>query len=173
MTELAPDPELLPQEGEPTVLHSFLEYYRSVFLRKADGLTDAEARVTIPPSELSILGLVRHMAEVERGWFGRCIGGVSEADAPPIFYDAETNIDGDFDDVDPATVDADMATWRAEIARSDEMLAQVDLDDIRHHDRWDEDLDVRWVMVHMIEEYARHNGHADLLREAIDGITGD
>jgi hypothetical protein len=160
--------------AERESLIAWLEYHRETLAVKCDGLTAEQLCLrSVPPSTMTLIGLVRHMAEVERGWFRRCIGGVSEADAPPIFYDAETNIDGDFDDVDPATVDADMATWRAEIARSDEMLAQVDLDDIRHHDRWDEDLDVRWVVVHMIEEYARHNGHADLLREAIDGTTGE
>ena len=166
------DPPLIAAERESLV--AWLEYHRETLAMKCEGLTAEQlCRRSVPPSTMTLIGLVRHMAEVERGWFGRCIGGASEADAPPIFYDAETNIDGDFDDVDPATVDADLATWRAEIARSDEVLAQVDLDDVRHHDRWDEDLDVRWVVVHMIEEYARHNGHADFLREAIDGETGD
>ena len=75
MTELAPDPELLPQADEATVLQSFLDYYRSVFLRKVDGLSEEQVRVTIPPSDLSALGLVRHMAEVERGWFRRRTAG--------------------------------------------------------------------------------------------------
>ena len=66
-----------------------------------------------------------------------------------------------------------MATWQAEITRSDGFLAATDLDDVRHHELWGEDLSVRWVVLHMIEEYARHNGHADLLREAIDGATGE
>ncbi len=166
------DPPLIAAERESLI--AWLEYHRETLAMKCDGLTAEQlCQRSVPTTTMTLIGLVRHMAEVERGWFGRCIGGVSEADAPPIFYDAETNIDGDFDDVDPATVDGDMATWRAEIARSDEMLAEVDLDDVRHHDRWDEDLDVRWVVVHMIEEYARHNGHADLLREAIDGTTGE
>ena len=154
------DPPLIAVERES--LTAWLDYHRSTLAMKCDGLTAEQlCRRSVPTTTMTLIGLVRHMADVERGWFGRCIGGLAEVDAPPIFYDAETNIDGDFDDVDPATVDADMATWRAEITRSDECLASVDLDDVRHHDRWDEDLDVRWVVVHMIEEYARHNGHAD------------
>jgi hypothetical protein len=166
------DPPLRGAERES--LLAWLDYHRATLAVKCDGLTAEQlCRRSVPTTTMTLMGLVRHLAEVERGWFARCIGGVAETDAPPIFYDADTNIDGDFDDVDPATVDADMATWREEIARSDEFLAAVDLDDVRHHARWGEDLDVRWVVIHMIEEYARHNGHADLLREAIDGVTGE
>ena len=78
-----------------------------------------------------------------------------------------------FDDVDPATVEADLARWRAECAVSDEIIAASDLDTIRYSERWEVDISVRWVMTHMVEEYARHNGHADLLRERIDGTTGE
>ncbi len=166
------DPPLIAAEREALV--AWLDYHRTTLAVKCDGLTAEQlCQRSVPTTTMTLIGLVRHMAEVERGWFGRCIGGLAEADAPPIFYDAETNVDGDFDDIDPATVEADMATWRAEIVRSDEMLARVDLDEVRHHDRWNEDLDIRWVVIHMIEEYARHNGHADLLREAIDGATGE
>jgi uncharacterized damage-inducible protein DinB len=166
------DPPFRGAERES--LLAWLDYHRATLAVKCDGLTAEQlCQRSVPTTTMTLIGLVRHMADVERSWFGRCIGGLAETDAPPIFYDAETNIDGDFDDIDPATVDADMATWLAEIARSDEFLAAADLDDVRHHDRWDEDLDVRWVVVHMIEEYARHNGHADLLREAIDGATGE
>ena len=124
---------------------------------------------------MSLIGLVRHMAEVERNWFHRLRRRrVGDRRPGPIFYDREVNIDGDFDDVDPATVDADIATWQARdrcgptrcFAGSISMTSGITTDRRR-------EFDLRWVLTHMIEEYARHNGHADLLREAIDGTTGD
>jgi len=167
-----PDPPFRGAERES--LLAWLDYHRATLAVKCDGLTAEQlCQRSVPTTTMTLIGLVRHLADVERSWFGRCIGGLAEADAPPIFYDPETNIDGDFDDTDPATVEADMAMWQAEITRSDGFLAVTDLDDVRHHELWGEDLDVRWVVLHMIEEYARHNGHADLLREAIDGATGE
>jgi uncharacterized damage-inducible protein DinB len=120
---------------------------------------------------MSLIGLVRHMADVERSWFRRLVAGETTDAAGPIHY-SETNPDGDFDDTDPATVDADIATWRAECALADAIVAGADLDDTRIGRRG-EPISVRWVLTHMVEEYARHNGHADLLRECIDGETGD
>ena len=117
------DPPLIAAERESLI--AWLDYHRDTLALKCAGLTPDRqlCRRPIATTTMSLIGLVRHMAEVERGWFTRCVGGVSETDAPPIFYDRETNIDGDFDDIDPATVDADMVTWQEEIARSDEMLA--------------------------------------------------
>jgi uncharacterized damage-inducible protein DinB len=166
------DPPLVAAERD--ALGAWLDYHRETLAWKCEGLTpDQLCARPIPSTSLTLIGLVRHMAEVERSWFRRCVGGRTLEDAPPIYYDRDTNPDGDFDDVDPSTVEADVATWRAEIAASDAVLATVGLDDVRHHAVWDEDLDVRWVVIHMIEEYARHNGHADLLRQAIDGATGE
>jgi hypothetical protein len=160
------DPPL--QGSELDILVGFLNYHRGTLAWKCEGLgAEQLCARPIPTTSMSLLGLVRHLADVERSWFQRCVGGVGDDAAPPIFYDPNGNIDGDFHDTDPAHAEADLATGRAEI------LAAVQLDDVRHHGRWGKDLDVRWVVVHMIEEYARHNGHADLLREAIDGATGE
>ena len=120
---------------------------------------------------MSLLGLVRHMAEVERNWFRRVLAG---EDAPPRTYD-DDNVDGDFDDVDDADVADAFAFWRSECENSRDHRAVVRIPRRRagSHKRSDQDVSLRWVLVHMIEEYARHNGHADLLRERIDGATGD
>ena len=175
MTELAPDPELLPQADESAVLHSFLEYYRSVFLRKTDGLTEAQARTTIEPSEMTILGLVRHMAEVERGWFRRRTGGDLSAD---FIYCDDADMDRDFHPTADDTLAEAIETLLAEIAASMAATSGVAPGDLmkgvpprQRIPGWQPN--VRWVMVHMIEEYARHCGHLDLLRERIDGVTGD
>ncbi len=90
---------------------------------------------------MSLIGLVRHMTEVERNWFRRIIGGEGDDTAGPIYFDRETNQDGDFDDATASTAEADLATWHAEMAIVDEILAGcVDLDDTRHHARFDVDM---------------------------------
>jgi uncharacterized damage-inducible protein DinB len=164
------DPPFLAEERE--MLETWLEYHRATLAMKCEGLDDEQLRRrSVEPSTMSLLGLVRHMAEVERNWFRRVLGAdLRDTDAGPIFYD-DANPDGDFDDVDGADVASDMATWNAEIERAREIAAAHTLDDtgIRHG----EPVSLRWILVHMIEEYARHNGHADLLRERIDGATGD
>ena len=119
---------------------------------------------------MSLHGLVRHMADVERGWFQRVL---AREDSPTIFYDREVNPDGDFDDVDTADFTADLEVWRRECARSRELAAARDLDDTGIHRQHGWEVSLRWILIHMIEEYARHNGHADLLRERIDGATGE
>jgi uncharacterized damage-inducible protein DinB len=117
---------------------------------------------------MSLLGLVRHMAEVERGWFQR---GVAAEDAPPLYY-SDADPDGDFDNVDTADVDEAFRTWNAQCRAADAIIAAHSLDDIdSREDRGG--LTLRWILIHMIEEYARHNGHADLIRECLDGATGD
>jgi hypothetical protein len=165
------DPPLV--NPERASLLAWLDYHRQTLDMKCQGLTaDQLCLRSVPPSTMSLIGLVRHMAEVERNWFQRVMSGVGDDVAGPIYYERVVNPDGDFDDVDPATVDTDLATWRQEIAAADVVIAGLDLDDRRSSgDRGE--FDLRWVLTHMIEEYARHNGHADLLREAIDGTTGD
>jgi uncharacterized damage-inducible protein DinB len=159
--------------AERASLLAWLDYQRETLATKCEGLgAEALCRRSVPPSTMSLVGLVRHMAEVERNWFQRVMSGHGDDVAGPIFYDRETNPDGDFDDVAPATVEDDIATWRREIAAADVVIAGLDLDD-RRSSALGNEFDLRWVLTHMIEEYARHNGHADLLREAIDGLTGD
>jgi uncharacterized damage-inducible protein DinB len=157
--------------GERAMLDSWLEYHRATLAMKCEGLSEEQLRLrSVPPSTLSLLGLVRHMADVERSWFRRVLEG---ADAPPLHY-SETNRDGDFDDVDDADVQAAFAAWEAECAYARQLVAMTpSLDVVGKGARPGDDVTLRWIMIHMIEEYARHNGHADLLRERIDGVTGD
>ena len=151
---------------------SWLQYHRDTLAMKCAGLSPAQlcAR-SVPPSTMSLVGLVRHMAEVERNWFRRLLAGEGDDTTGPIYY-SDASPDGDFDDIDPTTVDEAMTTWRAECDRADAIVVDLDLDATRESPRRGV-ISVRWVLTHMIEEYARHNGHADLLRERIDGATGD
>ena len=164
------DPPLSGPERES--LLSWLQYHRATLASKCDGLDPEQLCATsVPPSTLSLIGLVRHMAEVERHWFRRLLASESDTTAGPIYY-SEANPDGDFDDVDPSTVGEAMSTWLRESDLADGIVAGLQLDDTREKVGRGE-ISVRWVLTHMIEEYARHNGHADLLRESIDSTTGD
>jgi uncharacterized damage-inducible protein DinB len=162
-------PRVPREAGERETLDAWLEFHRATLIMKCDGLSPEQLRErSVPPSSMSLLGLVRHMAEVERGWFLR---GVAGEKAPPRYFSDE-NPDGDFDDVDTADVDEAFATWRADVDRARAAVAAApSLDQVV--DRGGDRFSLRWVMTHMIEEYARHNGHADLLRERIDGAVGD
>ncbi len=167
-----------PQITRPTVpyiaderqmLQGWLDFHRQTLLSKCEGLTADQLRQrATPPSTLSLLGLVRHMAEVERGWFRHRIGG----EEPGFLFSSEADPDGEFDHVDTADPEADFGTYRREIELADQAARGRGLDETFHHTHLDTQISVRWVYVHMIEEYARHNGHADLLRERIDGATG-
>jgi len=155
---------------ERTSLEAWLDYHRATLLWKCADLTPEQlAERSAEPSTMSLLGLVRHMAEVERGWFRQYVAG---EEVPDIYYTDDAP-DADFDGVDPARAEEDFAIFRAECAASRAVAARFDLDHITHRGRRDFDIDFRWVYVHMIEEYARHNGHADLIRERIDGAIGD
>ena len=154
--------------GERDLLEGWLEFHRDTLRWKIEGLDDAQVkRRSVPPSTMSLLGLVRHMADVELNWFRRVLDGEH---APGIFW-SDDNLEGEFDDVDDAVVADDVATWQGEIAKARALAATRSLDDTGI--RRGEPCSLRWVYTHMIEEYARHNGHADLLRECIDGATGD
>ena len=160
---------------ERTMLDTWLDYHRATLLMKCAGLTDAQLKLrSAAPSTLSLLGLVRHMTEVERSWFRRCIAGETGPDAGPIYYTKERP-DDDFDAVDDADAGAMFAAFNDEVERCRAVAARVTLDTMATNTSNDGrgDFSVRWIYVHMIEEYARHNGHADLLRERIDGAKGD
>jgi len=161
-----------PIEDERTTLLAFLDYQRAVLARKAEGITDEQARMeACPPSDLTLLGLIRHMADVERSWFRRSL--VAE-DAPPIFYGGahpDGDDDGDFHPPSGATIADALSSLWAEIEAANRIIADASLNDIERRERGKYSL--RWILVHMIEEYARHCGHADLLRQAVDGVTGD
>ncbi|HYP46970.1 MAG TPA: DinB family protein [Propionibacteriaceae bacterium] len=170
------DPDVDPREGgarlgdERATLTEFLRVQRLTLQLKCEGL-DAEqlARRSVEPSTMSLLGLLRHMAEVERTWFRRRFSGQDV----PKRYQSTTEPDGDFDGAiaDQAVVDDALAAWRDEMAFADEFISSHDLG-FAGNDGGGEPLSLRELLVHMIEEYARHNGHADLLRERIDGRLG-
>jgi uncharacterized damage-inducible protein DinB len=159
-----------PIADERTSLDAWLDFHRETLLMKCAGLTPEQLKQrSVEPSSMSLLGLVRHMTEVERGWFRRRVAG-EDVD---FQYSSEADPDGEFDNVDTADAEADFAAYTEEIARARDAAAGRSLDGTFFHSRQKVDMDLRWVYVHMIEEYARHNGHADLLRERIDGVTGD
>jgi uncharacterized damage-inducible protein DinB len=154
--------------GEREMLERWLEFHRTTLLLKCEGLDD-EARKARPvaTSLLSLHGLVRHMAEVERSWFRRAL--LRRPDLPPIWYDPAVD-DSELVPLDDADWAADLDVWRAECDASRAAAAAHDLDDTGL--RRGEPCTLRWIYLHMIEEYARHNGHADLLRELVDGRVG-
>ncbi|MFJ6749244.1 DinB family protein [Streptomyces sp. NPDC091266] len=155
--------------GERETLRAFLDFHRATLAMKTDGLSDEELRSrSMPPSTLTLLGLVRHMAEVERVWFRRVING---EELPLVWSD-----EGDYQaayDASGSTRSEAFGAWQTEVehARRIEQAAES-LDVTGHQARWDADVSLRLVMLHMIHEYARHNGHADFLREGIDGTVG-
>jgi hypothetical protein len=156
---------------ERRALEQWIDYHRATLLTKCAGLNAEQLkRRASPPSTLSLLGLVRHMTEVERWWFRMNANG-EDLTFP---YDPE-GTGRDFDDLDGADAEADIETYRQEVDAARAVVAGKDLDLVvpsrGHHP--ERTRDVRWIYLHMLEEYARHNGHADLLREAIDGQTGD
>ncbi|WP_329198528.1 MULTISPECIES: DinB family protein [unclassified Streptomyces] len=158
-----------PIASERESLRAYLDFHRATLAMKCEGLSDEELRrQASPPSTLSLLGLVRHMAEVERQWFRRIIGG---ADVPHVWSDRH-----DFQaayDASSSTRAEAFAAWEAEVEHSRAVEAAADSLDVRRYvPRWEAEVSLRHLMLHMILEYARHNGHADLIREAVDGTVG-
>ena len=167
-------PDIERQEGptnsaEHQALKDFLQFHRDTLLFKCAGLTGEQLMVkSVPTSQLTLLGLVRHLAEVERWWFRRCFGQDKELGD---LYCTEEYQDGDFDLAVAENAETDFATYRREVALADAVTVGRSLDDT--FSGREKEYSLRWVYLHMIEEYARHNGHADLLREAVDGSTGE
>jgi uncharacterized damage-inducible protein DinB len=170
------DPDADPREGgtrlgdERATLVEFLRFQRLTLEVKCRGLDPEQlARRSVEPSTMSLLGLVRHMAEVERTWFRRRFAGQDV----PKRYQTAAQPDGDFDGAvaDPAVVEEAWAAWREEVAFAEEYTTATDLGFVAEDGAGDP-ISLRELLVHMVEEYARHNGHADLLRERIDGRVG-
>ncbi|MFE6176627.1 DinB family protein [Streptomyces sp. NPDC056464] len=156
---------------ERTMLEGWLDYHRQTLAWKCEGLTDAQLRTaSVEPSELTLMGLVRHMAEVERWWFHEVL---LDEDLG-VLYSSEEDPDGDFHFTDADTWQEAYTTWQAEVDNARRNAAGHGLDDrSKGRSRSGETFNLRWIITHMIEEYARHNGHADLIRERVDGTTGD
>lgn len=155
--------------SERDMLRAFLDYHRATLAMKCDGLTDEQLRQqSMPPSTLSLLGLVRHMAEVERAWFRRVF---EDNDAPMVWSD-EIDFQAAYDASESTRTEA-FTAWEAEVANSRRIeRAAESLDLAGRQPRWGEDVSLRMVMMHMLLEYGRHNGHADFLREGVDGTVG-
>jgi uncharacterized damage-inducible protein DinB len=167
MTSERPEPPLTG--GERETLRGYLDFHRATLARKCLGLSEEQLRLrSTPPSTLSLLGLVRHMAEVERSWFRRVIDG---EDLPLVW-----SPDGDFQvayDTSGATRAEAFAAWEREMEQARRIERAAPSLDVTGVDQRTGDVySLRLVMLHLIQEYARHNGHADLLREGIDGVVG-
>lgn len=174
MTWTAPDVDRVEPDriaDERTSLEQWLDYHRQTLLWKCAGLTAEQLKKrSVPPSGLSLLGLVRHMTEVERWWFrmhaaGEDIGFPYDPDAVGL----------DFSDLADADAAANLDAYWQELDAARAAVADKDLDHVvpSRGDHPERTRDLRWIYLHMIDEYGRHNGHADLLRECIDGQTGD
>jgi len=171
------DPEDDPRDsdvelrGEHAVLLDYLKHYRMTFQMKCEDL-DAEQLATrsVPPSSMSLLGLIRHLAAVEYSWWRRVME--RNLDLPKMYGKGE-NRDADFDGAlaDDEVVAEAWESWRREVAHGEAFVDAADSLDVLG-DLGGEEIELREVIVHLIEEYARHCGHADLLRECIDGRTG-
>jgi hypothetical protein len=157
------------EADERATLTGFLDFHRATLALKCEGLTDDQLRQqAAPPSGLSLLGLVRHLAEVQRNWFRPVLGGAEMAGifAPGMDFEAA------FQNVATADVAEAFRAWHAECDHARVLVAAApsfDVSGLRGGIR----VSLRFVMTHMIEEYCRHNGHADLLRENLDGSTGE
>jgi hypothetical protein len=166
--DLVPEPPRAADERHTLV--TFVDYFRSVLLRQAAGLAPEQLGSRLGPSPLTLGGLIKHMALVEDSWF-HMRWADNDPPAPWDSVDWDATPDWDFDsagDDQPGELEA---MYLAAIARSDAVIASAALDDTM--DAPSGPTSMRWILVHMIEEYARHCGHADLLRESIDGRTGD
>jgi hypothetical protein len=168
--DLAMTTNRVPEPGaddEVGLLRGWLAFHRDALAAKCDGLTDAQlVEQSAPPSSLSLLGLVRHLSEMERHYLGNSISG----DQLPLYYVTDEDEEADIENLDPSMVASSMSNWRAERQRCDEILDQ--------HPSFDDRTPsgkraIRWCVVKVLQEYARHNGHADIVRERIDGLRGE
>ena len=155
-----------PQGGERESLVGFLNQNRSVMLWKLEGLNEDLARRAAVPSGTSMLGLIKHLAWVERGWFLRIIGG-QEIDYPWTDEDP----DGDFRIEEDETITSISQLYVDAVKEANAAIEAADSLDVTGTRRGKE-RSLRWVLIHMIEETARHAGHADIIRETLDGVTG-
>lgn len=161
------DPPLIASEKE--MLLGFLDYHRATLLMKLDGLDEEQVRRSFVPSGTSLLGLVKHLTEVEHSWFVRRIARHDE----PFLFRTEADQDAEFRIESDETTDSIVAGYLAACDSAREIMNNVDsLDSTYEHERHGT-MSVRWTITHMIEETARHNGHADIIRELIDGEIGE
>ncbi len=155
---------------EKEQLCAWLDYHRATLLMKCAGLSVEELSIaSVPPSTLTLLGLLRHMTFVEQYWFQEVFAGVDVVQ----IYQSPDDHDSDFNDLASATLEDVERNFLVMSDQSREIIRDHELDALARASQPSTSIDLRWVCVHLIEEYARHNGHADLLRQCIDGATGD
>ncbi|MGC1183845.1 MAG: DinB family protein [Candidatus Dormiibacterota bacterium] len=155
--------------SEVDVLAAMIDFYRATLLRKSQGLSAEQLTLaSVPPSNLTLRGLLQHMTEVDRYWFEECIEG---RDLPPI-YSSESLPDGDFEALDTCPVAEVVTRFLAVCESSRRILSGHSLEEVVHSTAYGRPMSIRFVLVHLVDEYARHCGHADLIRQAIDGAVG-
>jgi len=159
---------------EATTLRAFLDHFRATLRRQADGLTDDELRTPLAPSTLTLGGLLKHLALVEQFWFRHILLGEDESE-PWASADFDADRDWELTSAAADTGNDLRALHATEVARADEAIDRAllaGLDSVSALERRGRPVSLRWILVHMVEEYARHNGHADLIRELVDGRGG-
>ncbi len=162
---------------EPTMLLSFLNYHRDTLRLKTEGLTAEQLAATLAPSTMTLGGMVKHLALVEDYWLGEVLLG-REAAEPWRSVDWEADDDWEWHSAAGDQPEQLRALFDETVAASDRTLAEVlreglDRESVKENRHSGVKFSLRWILVHLIEEYARHNGHADLIRESIDGLTGE
>jgi uncharacterized damage-inducible protein DinB len=170
------DPPL--QADETTTLRAFLDYHRDTFRWKCGGLTQEQLAQSLPPTDMTLGGMMKHLAVVESGWFEETFAGGSQM--PPFdTVDWDADRDWEWHTAKDDTPEELFALFDEAVRRADAVIEQamagpgLDGDSAEKDRREGTPFSLRWILVHMIEEYARHNGHADLIRESIDGETGE
>ncbi|GLY33490.1 DinB family protein [Kineosporia sp. NBRC 101731] len=162
--------DLSDSADERALLIGFLDFHRASLIRKCSGLSDENLRRrTVPSSQLTLMGLLRHLSAVERWYFQVVLAGGS----PPELFTETDQADEEFTHLAGATGTSAMAVWQAQVDHSRRIAAEMALDHTVTHPVNGRTLTLRWVLLHLVDEYARHNGHADLIREAVDGCTGE
>jgi hypothetical protein len=156
--------------GELELLGQYLDYHRATLQLKCAGLDEQQLKQrAVPTTGLTLLGLVRHLTDVERSWFVRTLAG---RPAPP-YYSGPEDPDGDFDTLDSVPVEEVWRRYQEAVAEARAVLASFGAADEPARREAPDQPNLRWVLLHLVEEYARHNGHADLLRQAVDGEVGE
>ena len=174
-----PDPRTEPplSGGEAQLAFAFLDYHRETLMMKVAGLDSAQLATALPPSPMTLGGLVKHLALVEESWFCERLGGRELAE-PWASVDWDADEDWDWHSAVDDEPDALLGQWERSVAMArecaDRAMAAAGFDQMTvQPNRRGEHFSMRWIVIHMIEEYARHNGHADMIRESIDGQTGE
>jgi len=174
-----PDPRTEPplSGGEAQLAFAFLDYHRETLMMKVAGLDSAQLATALPPSPMTLGGLVKHLALVEESWFCERLSGRELAE-PWASVDWDADEDWDWHSAVDDEPDALLGQWERSVAMArecaDEAMAAAGFDQMTvQPNRRGEHFSMRWIVIHMIEEYARHNGHADMIRESIDGQTGE